>query len=215
MRRAEDFHSCVCRQPPTHTCILNLSQKEPSRSSRRALPKQLRDTVLSGDPTGEWGHQGEAGLAGESCWAEGRLLHGSQLSQGPDHTLAFRGTDEGRKIHVSDPGRLRFPPSEAPSTAPPETPAPVLLRTPESTLGPISPGSCGAWDSSDDGSSYCTNPRALWGNRLGGPGFQILPPTPIRAVSHTRVPTPEATTAQSGGGRGMLLVRMDSCPSSL
>lgn len=168
-----------------------MSQKEPSRSSRRTPPKQLSDTALSGDPTGEWGHQREPGLAGESCWAGGRLLHGSQLSQGPGHTLAFRGTDEGQQIHVSDPGRLRFPPLEAPSTVPPETLAPALLRTPESTLGLISPGSCGAWDSSDDGSSYCTNPRALWGNRLGGLGSKYCPPP-----QSWRCPTPVSRPLQ-------------------
>lgn len=170
--------------------------------------------ALSRDPTGEWGHQGGPSLAGKSCWAGGRLLHGSGLSQGPRRTRAFR--DQRKAERSMSPTRVSQGP---PPGGPFRSRRPLLwpfcgLLNQLSGRSPASLDRRRAQDPGDKGSSYCTHPRALWVTGWGVLGSKYCLPTPIMAVSHTRVPTPEAATPQSEQGCHMLLVRMGSCPSN-
>lgn len=187
------FHSRVCRQPPTQHLYSELVP-EGTFQKQQACPAQttqrhgssMQSHFCHGQPLPET-------PPASAVTREGPAWQVRAAGQGapPPRIQAFshaglprnRG---GPRDLLAQPGWPKSHPRRPLLLL--EAPAPVLPRAPESALRQIPRflGRRRAWDRGDFGSSYCTHPRALWGNRLGGPGFQILSTHP----NHGSVPHP-------------------------
>lgn len=181
------FHSRVCRQPPTQHLYSELVP-EGTFQKQQACPAQttqrhgssMQFHFCHGQPLPETPPASAVTREGPA-WQVRAAGQGAASSTDPGFLTRWPSEEQRRaERSTSTTGLAKVPPSEAP--------APVLPRAPESALRQIPRflGRRRAWDRGDFGSSYCTHPRALWGNRLGGPGFQILSTHP----NHGSVPHP-------------------------
>lgn len=189
------FHSRVCRQPPTQHLYSELVP-EGTFQKQQACPAQTTQRHGSS--------------------MQSHFCHGQPLPETPPASAVTR---EGPAWQVRAAGQGAPPPRiQAFSHAglprnrggprdllaqpgwPKSHPRRPLLQSFHGLLSQLSDRSPASWAGAGPGTAVTLAPVTVptqepsgvtgW----GGLGSKYCPPTPIMAVSHTRVPTPEATT---------------------